>query len=82
MLQLALRTLDCGPGLKNMVGDEKRGQGRKIWLGTKNMVGDEKYGWGRKIWSGTKIMVRTKKLEEKTDKKKKKQKFGVKKLLH
>ena len=27
-------------------------------------------------------MVRTKKLEEKTDKKKKKQKFGVKKLLH
>ena len=40
------------------------------------MVGDEKYGWGRKIWSGTK------KLEEKTDKKKKKQKFGVKKLLH
>ena len=54
MLQLALRTLDCGPGLKNMVGDEKRGQGRKIWLGTKNMVGDEKYGQGRKLWSGRK----------------------------
>ena len=31
-----------------MVGDEKRGQGRKIWLGTKNMVEDEKYGQGRK----------------------------------
>ena len=56
-----------------MVGDEKRGQGRKIWLGTKNMVGDEKYGWGRKIWSGTK------KLEEKTDKKKKETKIWSKK---
>ena len=47
-LQLALRTLDCGPGLKNMVGDEKRGQGRKIWLGTKNMVRDENYGQDEK----------------------------------
>jgi len=31
-----------------MVGDKKRGQGRKIWLGTKNMVRDKKYGQGRK----------------------------------
>ena len=56
---------------------ERYGRGQKMGSGTKNMVGDKKYGWGRKIWSGTK------KLEEKTDqKKKKKQKFGVKKLLH